>query len=549
MFSWTRRYLPLQLLLALSLAVTIVSAGEVQVSWDPSADATEYRLYRSTTSGDFSDFDDVGNTTETQANGLDDCTLWYFVVTASNAAGESGPSSEVATWPRAILTTASPDEAEPGSQAVVVVAGINFQAGDLVQFGDPAIQIDSVSVDSCSQLTLALTIDPAAVPGPVDLQVTHANGVSGTGIGLFSVIPIVDDTEPVITNLQVSDIDGTSALITWTTDEPADSRVFFRKSGATNYQATTLDPGLVTDHSVDLFGLEPDTTYEYHVTSADAADNTATSSPDDTFITFGSPFVYLRFESESGVLVDPVRETPGAGAFGGAWIDTPAGGSTGTPNNPAGTATYGVNVPETGIWFLWVRMYAENGNANSWFESMEGSTREIISTNSFDAWVWVAGEAYVLDAGLRTVELGGREAETRADRLLLTNDPDFVPSEEPDADIVPPQGVAGLQATPGAEQIDLSWTNPSDADFVKTVLRFRTDGQFPTSPIDGLPLVEQAAAPGSPGSFLHEGLSEGATYSYSAFAIDAAGNVSAASTVEGSPMGLPPAAPGGVVVF
>ena len=124
-----------------------------------------------------------------------------------------------------------------------------------------------------------------------------------------------------------------------------------------------------------------------------------------------------------------------------------------------------------------------------------------------------------------------------------------MPSEEPGADTVPPQGVIGLQVASGANQIELSWSNPSDADFVKTVVRFRTDGQFPTSPVDGWPLVEQTAAPGSPGSFLHEDLSEGTTYSYGAFAIDVAGNVAEVATVEGTPMGSPPAAPGGLLVF
>ena len=552
MLSRTRRHfplLPLHLFLALSLSITIASPGEVQVSWNPSATATGYRLYRSTVSGDFSDFVDVGNTTQAPADGLDDCTSWFFAATAYNAAGESGFSSQIETWPRAILTNASPDEAEPGSQAVVVVTGINFQAGDLVAFSGSAIQIDSVSVDSCSQLTLGVTIDEGAAPGPVDLNVIHASGVGGTGVGLFSVTAIDDGTEPVITSVQSADIDGTSALITWTTDEPANSRVFFRKSGAENYQVTTLDSNLVTDHLVELAGLEPDTTYEYHVESADASGNTATSSPGETLTTTESPFYYLSFEAESGVLVDPIRVTGGPAAFGGAWIDTPPGAPQAPPNDPMGTATFGVNVPEPGTWFLWVRMYGDNSSSNSFYESIEGSARVIITVGTFDTWVWVAGQSYELDPGLRVVELSGREARSRADRILLTDDPNFVPSEEPGADTSPPQGVTGLTAASGEDQIELSWTNPSDADFVKTVLRFRTDGQFPTSPVDGLPLFEQTAAPGSSGSFLHQDLSNGTTYSYSAFAIDAAGNVSEVVTVAGTPTGSPPTAPSSVVVF
>ncbi len=244
-----------------------------------------------------------------------------------------------------------------------------------------------------------------------------------------------------------------------------------------------------------------------------------------------------------------MRITNGPSAFGGAWIDTPTNVPKGTLDDPAGTATFGVNVPEPGTWFLWVRIYGDHSAANSWFESIDGSARETLSVAEFGTWVWVAGQAYDLAQGLHVVELGGREPGTRADRVLLTNDPTFVPAEEPGADSIPPQGVAGLEAASGADLIELSWSNPSDADFVKTILRFRTDGQFPTSPVDGWPLVDETAVPGSPGSFLHVDLSDGTTYSYSAFAIDAAGNVSEVATVEGTPIGSPPAAPGGLVVF
>lgn len=549
MFSLNRLHSPLVLFLVLGLAATLSSAGEVIVSWDPSATASGYRLYRSTDPAQFVDFEDVGNSTQTVADGLDDCTSWYFAVTAYNAAGESGFSSVVETWPRAVPASASPGEVERGSQAVVVVTGVNFEPGDSLQLSGPGVQLDSASVDSCSQLTLGLTVEENATLGPVDLTVTHISGVAGSGTGLFSVILAVDESPPNITNMLVSGVDGTSASITWTTNEPADSLVYFRKSGAEEYQATLPAPDLVTDHAVELFGLEPDTTYEYHVSSTDAAGNTATSTPDDTFATTGSPFVYLRFESEFGVLVNPVSETTGVGAFGGAWIDTPAGLPNGTADNPLGTATFDVNVPEAGTWFLWVRIYGNNGNSNSWFDSIDGSPREILTTNTFDAWVWTAGQSYQLAAGLRTVELGGRKAETRADRLLLTNDPDFVPSEEPGADIDPPQSVTGFEVAGSANQLELTWANPSDPDFVKTVIRFRSDGQFPMSPVDGSPLVDETAAPGSLGQFTHTGLEPGTIYSYSAFAIDQAGNVAEATTLQGTPPGSPPTQPQGLAVF
>ena len=75
----------------------------------------------------------------------------------------------------------------------------------------------------------------------------------------------------------------------------------------------------------------------------------------------------------------------------------------------------------------------------------------------------------------------------------------------------------------------LNWTNSSSADFSKTIIRYRTDGKFPVSPVDGFMVVTKAGAAGSADTFAHTGLTTGTTYSYSAFAIDAAGNVAPAA--------------------
>ena len=69
---------------------------------------------------------------------------------------------------------------------------------------------------------------------------------------------------------------GTSATITWTTNEPGTSRVDYGTS-ADALNQTLNDPALVTSHSVNLTGLTPGTTYFFRVRSTDAATNEATS--------------------------------------------------------------------------------------------------------------------------------------------------------------------------------------------------------------------------------------------------------------------------------
>lgn len=83
------------------------TAGDAQVTldWNAVTEATSYNVKRSLTSGGRYDF--VANTTATNYvnTGLANGTLYYFVVTATNSAGESAVSSEVSARPIASGTT------------------------------------------------------------------------------------------------------------------------------------------------------------------------------------------------------------------------------------------------------------------------------------------------------------------------------------------------------------------------------------------------------------------------------------------------------------
>lgn len=86
-----------------------------------------------------------------------------------------------------------------------------------------------------------------------------------------------DSTPPVISNVANSSILYNYALITWTTDENANSTVFYGTSGG-SYGNIENDVTLETGHSVALTGLTADQDYYYKAGSCDSSGNCANSS-------------------------------------------------------------------------------------------------------------------------------------------------------------------------------------------------------------------------------------------------------------------------------
>jgi hypothetical protein len=113
------------------------------------------------------------------------------------------------------------------------------------------------------------TTDTAITPALADLTI--------------QCVAAPDVNPPAISSIVATpEAGGTTATITWSTDEPASSRVDYGPGGGALAQSVSSG-ALVTSHSLQLTGLTPLSAYDYRVTSADAATNAATSpaSPAD----------------------------------------------------------------------------------------------------------------------------------------------------------------------------------------------------------------------------------------------------------------------------
>ena len=123
--------------------------------------------------------------------------------------------------------------------------------------------------------TVASSTDPGCV-----FTISYVGG-TGNDVTLLGVLP--DLTAPVISAVAVGSLTTSSAAVSWTTDEVANSQVEYGLTAAYG-SLTVLDASLVLSHDVPLAGLTIGTLYHFRVLSSDAAGNPAVSA-DGTFTT------------------------------------------------------------------------------------------------------------------------------------------------------------------------------------------------------------------------------------------------------------------------
>lgn len=147
--------------------------------------------------------------------------------------------------------------------------------------------------------------------------------------------------------------------------------------------------------------------------------------------------IHLGLEAESGTLVSPMVLVTDSQVPARKYV-----WST-TPNK--GTATYTIDIPKTDTYVIWAKILGVKFNSDSFTVSVDGQM------DIFDAaegkqspnWQWsvVNGRGtsgavmslnprtFNLTAGKHTIVVGGRESQAGLDRIIVTNDRDYVPNE------------------------------------------------------------------------------------------------------------------------
>ena len=282
------------------------AAGTASLTWTAVAGAADYRVLRNDSSCSAGHTIIATVTTPSYTDtGLADGFEEHYAVQAraSNPVCLSAVSNCVAIAPQPTAGKISLDRSVYACTGalLVTVADSNVGASTVqarVSSGaEPTPETLTLTETSPGSgrfvATFPLSASPA-VPGDGKLSVANGNtitasytdandGQGGTNVPRQTTAT-VDCVAPHIAGVSAGSVTDTSAVVQWTTDESADSRVTW---GSTVPPGTTTVLGTgVTSHAISLTGLAPCSRYYYSVASQDLAGNLATDNSGGAYYSF-----------------------------------------------------------------------------------------------------------------------------------------------------------------------------------------------------------------------------------------------------------------------
>lgn len=193
----------------------------------------------------------------------------------------------------------------------------------------------------------------------------------------------------------------------------------------------------------------PQATAYYVVTSVEHSGLESRAFSREVSTDWGKGAVNLFWEAESGELAFPMREVflpPGASA---AYAITRA---VRDPlwrlTRKEATAEWRMRIPKQGTYILWARVRTRPGHAAPSGLSFALAGSELAGfTGERPTWAWVrlSGETD-LTAGSHTMVCTMTRSGCELDKLLLTTDPEYVPSDKGNLPVAAPRPTAAVEA-------------------------------------------------------------------------------------------------------
>ncbi len=462
-----------------------IAATSATVVWETSENANSIVEYGLDTSYGSSSSSPVNVMSHSIGlSGLAENTLYHFRVRSGNAINGQGVSGDYT------FTTASivPPPPPPPPLAISNVQALNVTASSAI-----ITWSTNILADSFTEYGLTLGYEIGSVSSS-SLATSHSLDLSGLTAGTLyhfrvkskdasnNQVTSGDYTftttslaPPVISNIRVIDITGTSARVLWDTDRTATSVVNYGLE--TSYGSVANDSNLVTAHQIDLTGLASQTVYHFQITSV-GGNGVSASSVDQVFTTLDiTPPVI------SNVQIINITERKADIT----WVTNEAASS---------------------------RIFYRRVGDTAYSEAADGAFQvsHFMTLNNLIANVDYEFYIVATDSSGNFAQSTNYTFRTLPDRI-------------------PPTNIRNFTATPDDKLNVLTWQNPIDP-YYAGVMIVRSTSTFPRNRFEGDIIYVGLGV-----SHNDTGLINGVTYFYTGFAFDTSNNFASGAVTQGTPFG------------
>ena len=275
-----------------SVSATQIATSSATITWSTNNFSNSSILY-STTSPVTSTSPAISSSIMTRYHSLTlqnltPQTTYYFIVSSTNAVGNTATSSQYTfvTTPSTPITPviSSITVTNTSTTSVTLSWATNVQTTGTAWYStsSPVTATSSTLNASSSILGTSHTVTLNSLTasttyyGMITATDTGNNTTTSNEFSFTTREPVV------ITNFNATTTNATTANISWLTNYPATSNIWYSTSSplVTTSTSTTYVsfPALVTNHLLSIPGLSPTSIYYFIVSSVDALGNIATSS-------------------------------------------------------------------------------------------------------------------------------------------------------------------------------------------------------------------------------------------------------------------------------
>lgn len=265
--------------------------------------ANKYNVYRSTDGNNFSKIATIGSIAYTDTNLSSALTYHYKITAVDNAGAESAYSSTVTKQPTGKYTeppvVVSGPDAKPTASTAVITWSTDRPSSSFVAYSkDKSFASGSGQLDKTTSHKVVITGLEPGVDYYFKVQSLDENREYDPANAFSGIYSLKTDIAPGVSNVVVSNIGLTSAIVTWKTTTVSTSVLYYGLTNTYGQQLSDNSGSGVTTHTVVLKNLSDSSTYHFKVIGTDTDGNNLISD-DYNFNTLMMPRISnVTFEQQ-----------------------------------------------------------------------------------------------------------------------------------------------------------------------------------------------------------------------------------------------------------